>query len=284
MLTKGVFQYCQYSQNSKNVVSFLREQCDEFQKNFQEWVAFRFDDNACAITSAFSIFDPQNFPPVKNVLREKDTDRFKNYGNESVKILISWFGEPKNVNGKIFPPVLDGKKFWEQWEGFKFWMFEGFSRLTFQNFGEFLGVVLSKARSNGPWQRNFSEVVLLLEIIGCKMVSTAENERVFSKLRRIVTDERTQLSDANVAALVKISFEFRKLYANAGEALEILPKISRVLEKKLSERRIKKTEQKRKSRKRKAAQKKPAEEGSDEEMKDLSQDDESLSQDLPTVG
>ena len=49
-----------------------------------------------------------------------------------------------------------------------------------------------------------------MKIIATKLETTAENERTFSTLKRVLSEKRERLSDSHVGDLVKISFEMRR--------------------------------------------------------------------------
>ena len=77
-----------------------------------------------------------------------------------------------------------------------------------------------------------SEIVTLLRIICAKPESTAENERTFSTLKRVVTTHRESLSDSHVADSRKISFEMRKQFGqDLHKIATYTPEVTKIVKK-----------------------------------------------------
>ena len=254
---------------TENATSVVAEEVAEAQKHFDDFIDLRFDENSCEITAAFSIFDPQNFPNFQNLSSKERAERSTKYGNTGMKTLAEWYGDDKKVGENVFPAVINKDKIFDQWASFKGWMFEAYDRGSFETYRELALIAVKMARSNLAWARAASEILVLLEIIACKMLSTSENERVFSKVTNIATAKRTSLSDENVKCLVKSSFEMKKLYKNPGEAVSIAPAIKKYVDLRREKQRRSSALAMRQSRKRKVG----SESNEDVEEKDVEMED-----------
>ena len=64
-----------------------------------------------------------------------------------------------------------------------------------------------------------------------RSLGTPENERIFSTLKRVVTDKRTSLTASNTETLVLISHETRRMHPDSREfILKRVPEIAKLVE------------------------------------------------------
>lgn len=150
----------------------------------------------------------------------------RSFGNDSLEILVDFYGTEKKSNGEIFPAVIDAKRCRSQWSGLK-------QLMRFKRFKCFTDLVNHLIRSsNAEWLALHDEVVKLVKIFKPYVDSSFENEESFSHLKDVVTYKRTSL-DAQVESLVKLSHEAHRRYGDSAQkVVDLLPSVKPYLEKK----------------------------------------------------
>lgn len=171
----------------------------------------RFDENGCKIAAAFQIFDPTLFPDHNSSTPDVFLNEFAKFGDSGIKTLGAWYGEEKKSENAVFEPIVDQQILPQQWRVFKDWLVSISQHKQIRNFRALFKFV-AKSSANPNWAKSVSEVLKLLRIAASKPNSTAECERSFSTMKRIVTPYRTSLTDGHVEDLIKISHETKRQF------------------------------------------------------------------------
>ena len=109
------------------VAAILREHASEFQDAFNECVQQRFENHACAVTSAFHVFDPPNFPR-KVGANHTFKEQLRAHGTAEIAPLTGWYEVAKCNDEEKFDPPIDATEIEPQWMTFKIWISEHISR------------------------------------------------------------------------------------------------------------------------------------------------------------
>jgi len=110
------------------IAEVLEELTRLFVEQFQDSQEVRFPENReMTVQEAFEILNPESFPPL-DLPEMKDFEaQLSTFGDDQLKVLLSWYGEPKNRAGTIFPPLVDSNLCTNQWIGFREHLFSWYS-------------------------------------------------------------------------------------------------------------------------------------------------------------
>ena len=114
------------------------------------------------------------------------------FGDDQLKVLLSWYGEPKNRAGTIFPPLVDSNLCTKQWIGFREHLFSWYSAKKVSSVPSLARKVRSEAWASPRFAGEFSEVIKLVQIADVCPESTAECERMIHTAKRVMTKDRTR--------------------------------------------------------------------------------------------
>ena len=145
------------------------------------------------IITAFSIFEPKGVPKL-------GTTELESYGKDSVKTLISHYGESKTattLDGKDYvkQPIISEEVVFE-WKTYRQYMSQ---KSSTANVGDLL--------TNETLVSMCPNLHKLANICLCLPVSTASVERSFSQMKLIKSRLRSRLSEISLTQLMKIAIE-----------------------------------------------------------------------------
>ncbi|XP_069119717.1 zinc finger protein 862-like [Argopecten irradians] len=159
---------------------------DGMKKRYKSIVGEDDHDEPSKIVKALKVFHHDSWP-------ENDLD-LALYGNEAVTSLVAWFEDILLRNGCKTPAVLP------EWKLMKVLVKGEFSDKTFTSLWR---LFLTKE----PYSDTYQNVLMLVKIMLCLPVSSAQCERTFSTMNRIKTDVRSSLNITTLEDLIRISGE-----------------------------------------------------------------------------
>jgi hypothetical protein len=180
---------------------------------FYDNVDLRFPDDNNEIVSSFRMFDPETFPDLSVIDDNKEKDRILNaFGRTKLKVLCDHYGEEKKKeDGSIERAKIDSDLAQSQWgefvQEYREWRGDGM-----KNFRQLARKILKLEKTQPVFAVRFSEIIKLIKIAEVYPSSTAEVERLFSAMKKTVTDQRTTISPINLESCMMISTEARRLY------------------------------------------------------------------------
>ncbi|MCO5611068.1 hypothetical protein L7F22_065318 [Adiantum nelumboides] len=135
--------------------------------------------------------------PAQHPIHEK---ALKDFGMSECAEIVCFYGEEKNVDGKIYAPLIDGNSFKDEFRKFK-----RQAAIDFAKMG--LCHVTSLLASNDSLKDMYPNVLKVAQIALVQCCSTAVCERGFSSRTKIKNKWRNRLEIESLDALLVISIE-----------------------------------------------------------------------------
>ena len=165
----------------------------------------RFEENAVKVLTAFSIFNPNQFPSENDI---------SSYGLQEIKVLADFYGSNATVEfeGTIFssPPLLDHEELMSEWKTFRRALLQEKQRVIAANelsTSPSLEQVFLSMQSFESYRSIFPQTCKLVSILLTIPVGTATMERSFSHMKIIKNRLRNRLSDASLDKLMRVAIE-----------------------------------------------------------------------------
>ena len=164
----------------------------EYQEVFKQCREVRMPKDSCEILKAFEIFDIEGvFPFFDDETDDEKKNQLRDFGNKEIKILGEKYGKEQKIPTCTIPHFIDAKKLEKQWMAFKIKISGLVQKSAIETFRQMLRKTFKLSPKSWDEVSEFSEVFKLMAIIDSKPESAAENERVFSCEKRIMTEKRT---------------------------------------------------------------------------------------------
>ncbi|MCO5601158.1 hypothetical protein L7F22_055277 [Adiantum nelumboides] len=135
--------------------------------------------------------------PAQHPIHEK---ALKDFGMSECAEIVCFYGEEKNVDGKIYAPLIDGNSFKDEFRKFKRQVAIDFAKMG-------LCHVTSLLASNDSLKDMYPNVLKVAQIALVQCCSTAVCERGFSSRTKIKNKWRNRLEIESLDALLVISIE-----------------------------------------------------------------------------
>ena len=166
----------------------------EFQMSFSKAICKnlekRFVDNS--VLACMKIVVPAQHPKQEKLL--------KDFGKNECDAIVNFYGVPKNVDGHIFAPFIDGENFRKEYRTFKNQAKAEFAHMSLVD-------ITAVIACNEAYKEMYPNILCIAQVALVQCCSIAICERGFSARTRIKTKWRNRMEIESLNALLTIILE-----------------------------------------------------------------------------